>query len=195
MSEKYWARQERRVRVACGVSDDVELRRIPGFDDYWVTGEREPRLFSFRTKNPKPMKYWENKKGRRFCKLREFGGTKECSITLARVVCMAFHGEPDGGSEVFACHLDGDRHNDHYENLAWGTYRANHVDSAIQVLCGARCENPRMVLERLGLTDDVYSEDPRTRRVCALIRAAFLCAVGEASERVQGAVGVIEQEI
>lgn len=45
---------------------------------------------------------------------------------VSRLVCEAFHGEPQPGQEVR--HLDGDSANDHAVNLAWGTSAQNKAD-------------------------------------------------------------------
>lgn len=49
----------------------------------------------------------------------EVDGVKS-SVSLARLVCEAFHGPPPP-ERPLPVHLDGDGHNNHADNLKWGT--------------------------------------------------------------------------
>ncbi len=44
-----------------------------------------------------------------------------------RLVCLAFHGEPIDGQQV--AHNDGDKTNNHPDNLRWATAKENHADA------------------------------------------------------------------
>lgn len=46
-------------------------------------------------------------------------GDEKISVTLARIICIAFHGPPPGEPSC-VLHLDGDQDNNRAENLAWG---------------------------------------------------------------------------
>ncbi|WP_051509084.1 HNH endonuclease signature motif containing protein [Rhizobium favelukesii] len=49
--------------------------------------------------------------------------SKVTSVTIHRLVCIAFHGQPDGR---VVNHIDGDKTNNHAENLEWVTYGQNN---------------------------------------------------------------------
>lgn len=51
---------------------------------------------------------------------------KEKTRRVHALVCEAFHGPAPQGCEVR--HLDGDRANNHADNLSWGTRKQNHAD-------------------------------------------------------------------
>lgn len=96
-------------------SDAIEIE--PG---YFVT--RDGRVFSRKRQlcaSPNVIGYPQ-------VTLRIAG--RQCSRTVHRLVCRAFHGEPKPGQEVR--HLDGTRSNNHADNLAWGTVKDNHADRA-----------------------------------------------------------------
>jgi hypothetical protein len=56
---------------------------------------------------------------------------RRVSLSLARVICAAFHGlPPDESCKVR--HLDGDPDNNRAENLAWGTQQEAWVDEHVR---------------------------------------------------------------
>jgi len=57
--------------------------------------------------------------------LRNASGRKV--IGVHRLVALAFHGAPNPGDE--ACHIDGNKLNNHARNLRWGTHAENVGDT------------------------------------------------------------------
>lgn len=61
-----------------------------------------------------------------------------------RLVCAAFHGEPDDGME--ACHRDGNHLNNSEDNLYWGTRLQNEADKTLHGTSNKGSRNWRSVL-------------------------------------------------
>lgn len=59
-------------------------------------------------------------------------------------VCEAFHGDRPNGH--VARHLNGDRHDNRANNLAWGTYADNEADKIAHGRSNHGSKNPRAVL-------------------------------------------------
>jgi hypothetical protein len=112
------------------MNDHEEWRPIPGWPGYeasslgrlrsiLVGGHRDtstsPHLLNPRSES----------NGRRRLNLFQNGRQKRCSV--ARMVCIAFHGLPTG-SDACAEHIDGDLANDRADNLRW-VPRAKRYDN------------------------------------------------------------------
>lgn len=54
---------------------------------------------------------------------------KRTPKTIHKIICRAFHGEQPHGRWICVRHLDGDSLNNRADNLAWGTYKDNAMDS------------------------------------------------------------------
>jgi hypothetical protein len=63
------------------------------------------------------------------------------SMTVHRIVCRTFHGEPRDGQQVR--HLDGTRDNNRATNLAWGTLVENMADKRVHGTALLGSKNPR----------------------------------------------------
>lgn len=66
------------------------------------------------------------RKGYRSVKLNVGKGEKK-EFSVHRLVCLAFNGKPPSPDSVCR-HLDDNKLNNHYSNLAWGTHLDNHDD-------------------------------------------------------------------
>lgn len=53
---------------------------------------------------------------------------KQVTHTVHRLVCRAFHGEPES-DHLFACHSNGDKTDNRASNLHWGTNADNQRES------------------------------------------------------------------
>lgn len=92
-----------------------QWRPIPGYENHYEVSDTG-RVRSVKGDVPKPLKgMLHAKQGHRFYSLwRE---NVQLSYTAARLVCMAFHGAPDGRRSY---HLNGDVTDDRVTNVGWG---------------------------------------------------------------------------
>lgn len=96
-----------------------EWREIPGHEKYEVSS-----FGRVRTK-PKILKPWVNHAtGYAYIALgRGYKGT------VHRLVCLVFHGRAESAEQRLVAHGDGDRSNNHANNLRWATHADNCQDA------------------------------------------------------------------
>ena len=110
------------------MSAEVEWRPVPGFEGVYAVSESGQimRVAPGPRTRPgfiqKPSKHVNG-----YSIVRLFWQGKGKSHLVHRLVALAFHGEPEAGSN-YACHIDGDATNNHYSNLRWATPRQNLAD-------------------------------------------------------------------
>ena len=98
----------------------MEWRSMPDYKGlYEVSSEGDVRSLYFRP--ARAVKRIKDSCGYPVVMLSKAG--KRTPKTLHRMVCRAFHGEPEGCLE--ASHLDGVKENCRAENLQWLTHREN----------------------------------------------------------------------
>ncbi len=113
-----------------------EWRPIPGFDGYEASSLGRIRSLDrmvTSTWRGRPYKVARGGRVLRQCR-RKGSGYMTCMLSgkcqlVHRLVCLAFHGEPQDGHVVR--HKDGSRDNNHKDNLAWGTLAENQADRLI----------------------------------------------------------------
>lgn len=74
------------------------------------------------------------------------------NVFAHRLVCEAWHGEPDPMRPMVA-HWDGSKNNNHYSNLRWASCKENHADRVRHGTDPTGSRNGRAVLSE----DDVRS--------------------------------------
>lgn len=90
----------------------------------------------------KKIKWQEDHKGYLFTRIKWFGQWK--GIYLHTLVCIAFHGERPEGMETD--HIDGDKKNNHKDNLRWVTKSKNNRNSYLnnRDVSGTRNANSKL---------------------------------------------------
>lgn len=109
----------------------LELFPALHYKDYYVS--KDGRVFSEKPRRNRSkdcrlreMKYSYDKDGYRRVFL--YSEEERREITVARLICEVFNG-PVTGQVVR--HLDGDKLNNSFDNLRWGTHKENSEDSKI----------------------------------------------------------------
>lgn len=101
------------------IPDGVEIRVIPGYDDYAAT--TDGRIYSFRNKTfLKPQK---QSSGYHMVSL--YTETKKKRWLIHRIIAITFLGLPEGNMDVN--HKDCDKHNNHLSNLEWVSRQENVI--------------------------------------------------------------------
>lgn len=110
-------------KVSPTPADGDEWRSIPTFERYLVSA----RGLVFDTKLGRVMKQSNSPTSKGSYKLVSLKSDivgRFIPMLVHRLVCMAFHGLPSGDSK-FVNHKDGDKHNNHADNLEWVTRNEN----------------------------------------------------------------------
>lgn len=109
------------------------IKIIPGFPKYGA--DEMGNIWSYKKSVPKKLSPgWTGPKGNKYLFVNITDGKKKRSITVHRLVLLAWKGLPPVGME--ACHNDGDKTNNSDSNLRWDTRKNNMAD-----LCKTRGEN------------------------------------------------------
>lgn len=100
----------------------LELKKVPGFSNY--SADQFGQIWNFRNKTPfviksnrRPNQYW------RVSLISDYGEAK--SISVHRVICLAWNKNPKPKEFNVVCHRDGNYDNNLPENLEWGTHGIN----------------------------------------------------------------------
>lgn len=96
-----------------------ELKLIEGYELYYVS--RDGKVFSDKYKERRELSQRKNSRGYMYVNLCKNG--KYRSITVHRLVAIAFLGKRDEGFEVN--HIDGNKENNCISNLEWVTKSQN----------------------------------------------------------------------
>ena len=76
---------------------------------------------------------------------------KRCNVMLHKAVLEAFGGpRPDG---ALVRHIDGDKTNNHIENLTWGTHKENQADRVLHGTHSRGENNPSAYLTEVQVTE------------------------------------------
>tara|TARA_R110002096_G_scaffold365418_1_gene558809 strand:+ start:114 stop:629 length:516 start_codon:yes stop_codon:yes gene_type:complete len=93
----------------------------------WNAGAGRGPLGDGRREKPLLMKLYSNGNGRPLVSFWQASTQSQRSLFLHTLVLRTFKGEKP--HEGMVCrHLDGDMHNNHLDNLKWGTSRENSAD-------------------------------------------------------------------
>ena len=103
------------------MKDKEEWVLIPGYSDYMVSSHG--RVKSFRMSKPKILKH-SFSRGYPQLGLRDDDG-RQVSRGVHRWVLLGFRGECPEGCE--GSHLDGDKTNNHIDNLVWEDRKSNNL--------------------------------------------------------------------
>ena len=106
----------------------MEFRAVPGWPGYEVSEDGQLRcLLKYRNKSPNTRWGTTNVHGYKVHVLtNKLKGVRKL-VAAHRLVASAFLPPPqEGQTEVR--HLDGDRANNHFQNLAWGSSKENSED-------------------------------------------------------------------
>lgn len=145
------------------MNNTIEFRPIDGFPGYLVGSDGD--IWSGKSGRWKPLVSWPNHGGYRLVRLCTPG--RRQSVSVHRIVCRAFHGEPPIGAEVR--HLNGVASDNRPANLKWGTHAENLADMRLHgtSMDGERRPHAKMTasgvaelrrLARLGKTSAWLSE-------------------------------------
>lgn len=113
---------------------DVELREIPGYDGYYADADggvwsrkiAGSHGITRRLRDaPVRLKGWLGKNGYLYVTLR--GLETKAHRPVHRLVLAAWTGRVEVGKD--ACHRDGDKTNNAFSNLYWGTRSENCADT------------------------------------------------------------------
>lgn len=100
-----------------------EWRTISGFADYEVSNFGNVRLAVVRNNRPCGYVMKQKQDAGGYLRVSLSGGTHRKTVLVHRLVCIAFHGEPQAGQEV--AHIDGNPRNNRSDNLSWATKSEN----------------------------------------------------------------------
>lgn len=102
----------------------IQWRTIPGFDNYEASSDGRIRgargVLS-------PWHRARNRSHRVDYKVGLYRDGKRHRVAVHRLVCLAFHGEPDGDHVV--CHINHDTNDNRACNLRWGSQSDNVRES------------------------------------------------------------------
>lgn len=144
----------------------MDLREIPGFPNYLVT--KDGRVWSIRSK--KWLKPWITD-GYLLLRLCLQGSAK--TYKIHRLVLEAYVGPCPEGMECR--HLDGDRVNNHLDNLKWGTHVENMQD-AVQ-------HNTHYLTGKFGEKNPASKLTDRERRLIYCSYRAMGCTQQELADQ------------
>lgn len=124
-----------------------QWRVVPGFEDYQVSEYGDIRRATFTSnRKGKPGDFIYPQMGNSgYYRIALWKDGKSSRMSIHRIVAFAFLGTPPTiGHEV--SHLDGNKNNNHYENLAWVTRKENHSHKKIHgtAQCGDRNNNNKL---------------------------------------------------
>lgn len=134
-----------------------EWRPVAGYEGlYQVSSGGVVR--SLRYDPPKAISVGKDRDGYPIVRLYRDG--KRTTIALHRVVCRAFHGEPNILHNE-AAHLDGDRTNARADNLKWASKCENHFHRKAHGTSPAGANHPRAKLTEENARKIRHSNAPR----------------------------------
>jgi trehalose/maltose hydrolase-like predicted phosphorylase len=109
-----------------------KLYQIPEWEDYWVS--EDGKVFSTKSGEVKELKpgLAGAAGNQRLSVVLYKDGVKK-SFRVHRLVATAFHGPCPEGMEC--CHNDGNRLNNHRDNLRWDTHKNNQADQKLHGTC------------------------------------------------------------
>lgn len=134
-------------------------RQVDGFPDYLISSEGVVK--SYRRTKERIMKYKVNSDGYQAVKL--CSDEKVSLISVHRLVAMAFIPNPENKPEVN--HIDGDKKNNHVDNLEWCTRSENMVHCFRKLVQKPINYGKRGSLSKLSKR--IYQLDPKTGDVIA----------------------------
>ncbi|KEH09286.1 hypothetical protein GY15_31630 [Delftia sp. 670] len=102
------------------------MREIPGFAGYWAT--EDGRILSSRDGVRELQQRSVDGYMNVTLGVRVRGKKARRRYPVHRLVCLAFHGQPDKGANV-SRHLNGVSQDNRANNLAWGTHGDNAQDA------------------------------------------------------------------
>lgn len=135
---------------------------IPCFPGYHIT--RDGQLFSKRHSNGKEWRKRKLSYKKTYVEVKVYQDQKPKSIGLHRLVLLAYVGLPPTNQHECR-HLDGNPHNNHINNLTWGTKKENKQDQFVHGTGnrGEKCLSSK-------LTEDQVKEIfQSTERTCDLM--------------------------
>jgi hypothetical protein len=140
------ARQLCDVATAAALMERPEWRRVDEFPGYCVDADGRIWSVFFRWRGRCPHGLTPVTDGYGYHKVRFalLGGGRR-KVSVHRVVCRAFHGEPPAGREQVR-HLDGNKTNNRADNLAWGSAAENGADKVALGECAMGSDNGASVL-------------------------------------------------
>ena len=106
----------------CGIPDWMEYEASENGDIRRVAGGQGSR-------RGRILKPWVNKQTG-YLQVSLWRNNRRKTMTVHRLIAMAFHGRPPSQKQVVA-HNDGSRRNNHWTNLRWPTQRENAADTLI----------------------------------------------------------------
>lgn len=95
---------------------------IKGLEHYQIT--EDGRVFNTKTGNYRK----HNLDGSGYAQITFFGKKKKISVKIHRLVAIAFVPNESGYNVIN--HLDGNKLNNHYTNLEWGSHSQNRLHAA-----------------------------------------------------------------
>jgi hypothetical protein len=102
--------------------DINKVKNIKGFEGIYSVDEYG-EITNIKTGEVKSQ--YKCEKG--YSRVNLWKGNKQKAMLVHRVVAIAFLGEPEHADQITVNHLDSDKSNNHYLNLAWATYQENEI--------------------------------------------------------------------
>jgi hypothetical protein len=102
------------------------MREIPGFAGYWAT--EDGRILSRRDGERELLQRSVDGYMHVTLGVRVHGKKARRRYPVHRLVCLAFHGQPEDGANVTR-HLNGVSRDNRATNLTWGTHADNAQDA------------------------------------------------------------------
>lgn len=106
------------------IQNNYEERTVKKFPDYKVSNYGD--IISYKNSTPRKMVTWTNQHGHEYTRLVDRRGKKK-TVLIHRTVADEFIPKTDSKYDVVR-HLDDNPHNNHVNNLAWGTQKDNIND-------------------------------------------------------------------
>lgn len=138
-------------------------KRIPGFEEYYVSSVGEILSFNKSANKPRILKQMTNKSGYKFIYL--YKNKRQKKYFVHHAVLKAWVGPRPDGYE--GRHLNDDKNDNDYRNLAWGTRQQNVDDRKIndRIPCGERSGTAKLTESQVLEIRKKYSDGASTREL------------------------------